>query len=444
MTATASSARTVREPLIRGVPGATLGPVARFGAQVFVFASLFVAFRADGFKFVPGKAPMALLIGVLPILLLAPTKLTSKLPVSMLILTFVGWELASVMWTDSPVGTSYIMSIDLPIVVGMVLVAGLISMEALIQALLWSIRFIVAFTIVVLVTVPITRLHVDPTEATVVLKGWHGYFPHKNTMGPFLVFALVTTLSFDRTKVIRPLVVAAIAILLVGSDSVTGMTGALLVVSVWVWVQLYRNLDLRNSSIFLVSSISVAAFGLLGVASTLTTIVGDAGKDVTFTGRTFIWRATLAAWRQRPLTGYGLGGVLGTEPITPKTAEIWRDIGFKVPHAHNGLIDIGIQLGAVGVLLFGLLFFTTLIDAFAMLRERPRVAAWVVSMMVVQIYMAISEPVFINNGWLPVLVMFRMLTLRSDLTESVDEPPLVDRLRHLHRLPAQARARGRI
>lgn len=417
--------------LSRGIPGERLGPIARFGAQFFVFASLFVAFRADGFKYVPGKTPLALLVGTLPILLLTPTAITKRFPVSLAVLAMIGWEVASVLWTDSPQGTNYALRIDVPVAVGMVLICGILPLRDLAPTLVWLIRFIVVFTVFALLTDPTTRTHIDNTGAANDLAGWHGYFPHKNTMGPFLAFAVPTVLTFDRSKVIRWVTVAAIGVLLVGSDSVTGMTGALLAVSVWVWLQLWRNLDMRNSSIFLVSSISVAGFGLLGILATLSSVLGGAGKDVTVSGRTFIWRATLAAWRERPFTGYGLSGVLGREPITPKTAEIWRAIGFQAPHAHNGLIDIGLQLGVVGVVLYAILFFSTLLSGLSMLRDRPKLGAWIVGVMLVQIYMSLSEPVFLVGGWLPTLLMFRMLSLRRDDLDFNAGSELGERLRRL-------------
>ncbi|MEZ5406734.1 MAG: O-antigen ligase family protein [Acidimicrobiales bacterium] len=433
--------RGLRQPLIRGVPGTTLGPIARFGAGVFVFAAFLIAFRVESFKVVPGLAPLALLAGVFPVLVLAPTRVTSKLPISLSVLLFVGWELASVVWTDSPEGTAYTMQLDVPIVVGMMLMVGVLPFRDLITALLWSIRTALVITVIAVIVDPLARTHFDPTGKSLDLEGWHGWFPHKNTMGPYLVFALLTILTFDRSKLAKLASLAAIGVLMAFSDSVTGLSAAILGLAVWVWVQLYRNLDLRNSSIFLLSSLMVMAFALVGAATSLTAITDASGKDLTFTGRTFIWRASFNAWMERPVTGYGLGGILGSEPITPRTSEVWRAIGFRVPHSHNGVLDVGIQLGLVGVVLFLLLWFTTLLGALRLLRDRPKMTTWIVTVMLVQLYMSLSEPTFLNNGWLPVLVMFRILLLRKegiDLDDDDDDDggALAERLRHS---PAMAR-----
>lgn len=432
--------RALRQPLIRGVPGEALGPIARFGAGFFMLAAFLIAFRVESFKVVPGLAPLALLGGVFPILLLAPTRVMSKLPISLSVLLFVGWELASVMWTNSPQGTSYILKLDVPIVVGVMLIVGVIAFRDLITALLWSIRAALVITLIAVTVDPLARTHIDPSGNSLDLEGWHGWFPHKNTMGPYLVFAMLTILTFDRSKLTKLASLGAIGVLLAFSDSVTGLSAAVLGLALWVWVQLYRNLDLRNSSIFLLSSLLVLAFALVGAATSITAITDASGKDLTFTGRTFIWRATFNAWMERPVLGYGLGGILGQDPITPRTAELWRAIGFRVPHSHNGVLDIGIQLGLVGVALFVLLWVTTLVAALRLLRERPKMTTWIVSVMLVQLYMSLSEPTFLNNGWLPVLVMFRVLLLRKENIDIGDDDDdggaLAERLRHS---PAMAR-----
>jgi O-antigen ligase len=422
--------------------------MARFGAQGFVVFALFTAFRVDGFKFLPGLTPLALLAVALPVLLLAPTQITAKLPVSLSVLLLLTWELASVMWTASPQGTGYTLELDAPLVIGMFLIAGVLALDDLVRALLWSMRFSFVFTGLAIAADPLARTHIDPAGLQAPLEGWHGYFPHKNVMGPYLVFCLVTILAFDRTKVLRPLSLVAIGILIVGSDSVTGISGMLLALSIWIWVQLYRNLEIRNSSIFVVSSVLVLIFGVLGAATSLTAITDASGKDLTFTGRTFIWQATFNAWMQRPVVGYGLGGVLGSNPITSKTAEIWRAIGFRVPHSHNGVLDVGLQLGIIGVALYLLLWGTTLAGGFRLLRERPRLASWIVTVMLVQLYMSLSEPVFLNNGWLPVLVMFRVLLLRKegiDGGDIGDSKSSASRLRHapgLSRMPRPTSREG--
>lgn len=434
MTATATS---YRSDYFDG-QGDELGPVATFGAQVFVFVALIYSFSVTGFDIFPGLTPVALFAGTVGVFLLAPRRVMMRLPVSLLLLAMAGWIIASSTWSDSPSSTSTAILNIVPLLFGMMICIGTISMRDLVPALLWTVRFSVFLTLAVVAVMPETRIHIDPTGLSPSFDGWHGLFPHKNVMTPFLVFGVLTVLTFDRTKLIRWVTLAGILALLIGSRSVTGLSSAMLAVSVWVWLQLFKNLDIRNSSIFVVSSFSVGLFGMLGVAASLSTLTSASGKDLTFTGRTFIWEATLNALLERPILGYGLGGILGQEPVTPRSAEVWRAVGFVVPHAHNGALDLALQLGVIGLAIFGVLYLATMTESIRMVRERPKVAAWIVSTMVVQAYMSFSENVFLGNGWLPMLFMFRILLQRSHGMELSTGTALVDRVRRTSALEVAA------
>lgn len=427
MTATAAMAKAA--PYYDG-QGDQLGPIATFGAQFFIVMAPLFSFGVLGSDVLPGLTGVGLLGGAVGLLLLAPRTVLHRLPVSLVAVAFVGWILVSATWSGNPEATSFAIKRVVPIAAGYMIVVGVISFRHLVQALLWSVRITVVVTLGAVVALAEARVHIDPTGGSPDLAGWHGLFPHKNIMTPLLVFGLLTILTFDRTSLVKWASLALIGVLLVGSDSVTGMSSALLAVSIWVWLQLYQNLDLRGSSVFVVSTLSVGLFTLLGILASLSTITSASGKDLTFTGRTFIWAASLNAWNERPLVGWGLDGILAPEPVTARTVQAWREIGFIAPHSHNGFLDLGVQLGLVGVLLFFALFIPTIISGFSLVRERPKIGAWVVSVGVVQVYMALSEPVLIGFGWLGVVMVLRLVTLRRHGMELSTGVQLADRVRH--------------
>ncbi|MEM9131032.1 MAG: O-antigen ligase family protein [Actinomycetota bacterium] len=424
MTTTAAS---LRSELYDG-QGDALLPVATFGAQVFIFGALVYSFLVTGFELLPTITPLALVFGAVGVLFLTPRMVLHRIPISLMALVLLGWMAASQLWSDNAVATAGGLEALMPLLIGTIICTGVISMRDLVPALLWTFRFSVGLTIFALITMPETRIHIDiATETT--HSGWHGLFPHKNIMTPYLVAGIVTILTFDRTRILKWGTLAGIVGILLGSSSVTGMSSAFLAVSVWVWLQLYRNLDIRNSSIFLFSSISVGVFALLGVVASLATLTSASGRDLTFTGRTLIWAATLRAWEERPLFGWGFGGILTTDPVSPRTAEIWREIGFRVPHAHSGPIDLGLQLGVIGLVIFVVLYVTTMIDGIRAIKDRPEIGAWIVSIMIVQLYMSFSENVFIGYGWLVFLLMFRTVLMRKHGMEVDTSNALVESVR---------------
>jgi exopolysaccharide production protein ExoQ len=74
------------------------------------------------------------------------------------------------------------------------------------------------------------------------------------------------------------------------------------------------------------------------------------GRDSTLTGRTQLWHASLEAIRHRPLLGYGYGGFWNgwSAPST----EVWLRNPWGPPNAHNGILDVALNLGAVGTALW--------------------------------------------------------------------------------------------
>jgi O-antigen ligase len=70
-------------------------------------------------------------------------------------------------------------------------------------------------------------------------------------------------------------------------------------------------------------------------------------RDETLTGRTEIWAYLTPHVMQKPLLGHGFGG-FWTEEIRAKTSS----------HAHNGYLDIILNLGFVGIIIFFMLYLS--------------------------------------------------------------------------------------
>jgi O-antigen ligase len=389
-----------------------LGPVARFGGQFTLAMSIIFLFQAAG-PYIPNPMAYLIMIGGLAVLLLAPGRVTMRMPVSISVLLMFGWIAASLTWSDSPASSQLVLFRVVPTLIGVILIIGLMDARYIGSSLVWAVRGAVWLSLVVTVAMPSTRVHLDSQTGEPSLDGWHALFPHKNIMAPFLVFAIPTILTFDRSVFMKAGTLLGIGVLLVGSDSVTGLASAALVFGIWIWLQFFKNLDVRNSSVFTVASVVLGIFTVGAAAASLADIVDASGKDVTFSGRTFIWQATINAILDQPFVGFGFGGVFGFDPITPRTAAIWRDIGFTVPHPHNGILDVILQLGVIGAGFYILLWLSVFVGSIRMLNSHPRIAEWIISVMLGQFFISLSENVFLGAGWLAIIFMFRLLLLRK-------------------------------
>jgi len=79
----------------------------------------------------------------------------------------------------------------------------------------------------------------------------------------------------------------------------------------------------------------------------------------TLTGRTQLWSELLTYVRIRPLLGYGFGAFWTAE----HTADVSLALGWAVPHAHNGYLEIVLELGVVGLSLFVTTFVAAVVHA---------------------------------------------------------------------------------
>jgi exopolysaccharide production protein ExoQ len=75
------------------------------------------------------------------------------------------------------------------------------------------------------------------------------------------------------------------------------------------------------------------------------------GKNSTLSGRTEIWAMVWDKFLKRPWVGYGYSAFwMGKDG--KQSAGIWEALHWSVPHSHNGFLDVLVQVGAVGLVLF--------------------------------------------------------------------------------------------
>jgi O-antigen ligase len=83
------------------------------------------------------------------------------------------------------------------------------------------------------------------------------------------------------------------------------------------------------------------------------------GKDPTLTGRTQIWKAVLDQVALNPYLGYGFAAFWSDDSVPAKF--IRKQTHWLVPTAHNGWIDLLVQVGWIGVGLFAAVFLLNIV-----------------------------------------------------------------------------------
>jgi O-antigen ligase len=162
---------------------------------------------------------------------------------------------------------------------------------------------------------------------------------------------------------------------------------------------------------------SLVGFGMALVAAIFAapTIASIFGKDPSLTGRTTIWRVAVEAIHSRPILGYGPGGLFRNVYGQP-TGRMNFEVGYGIGHAHNGVLNLWLELGIVGVAIFALILVELIVNTVRLTNHHPQAFRWIASLTVALVVMSISEPTFQQ----PYLMMFViMLAAASRLNRTV-------------------------
>lgn len=135
---------------------------------------------------------------------------------------------------------------------------------------------------------------------------------------------------------------------------------------------------------------------LITVFSGISLVFEMLGRDLTLTGRVFIWPAVVEVWLSAPILGYGWGAVWSDDSFV--ASEIARTLGFTVHHSHNGFLDLLIRVGPVGLWLVlaavGLVFRGSLVGAFREESASSRRVAGIAVVLVLLVYLIVESRVW--------------------------------------------------
>jgi O-antigen ligase len=199
---------------------------------------------------------------------------------------------------------------------------------------------------------------------------WAGVWTHKNLlgnhMGAGVAFFLGACLCDPGRRRLWLVFLAATFALVLLSTSATALMLSFIVFGVTgVGAALRRGPWMALAASTGLALAVVAALGAVLLAPDL--LFHLIGRDATLTGRTDIWAALSDSVRERPWFGYGFAAFWDEKegPV------YWiRDqLGWGVPNAHNGWLELALALGLVGAGLAALHVARTYWRAGAALRD---------------------------------------------------------------------------
>lgn len=186
------------------------------------------------------------------------------------------------------------------------------------------------------------------------LRGpWYGIFTQRNSLGMIMALSTLVFLLWSRMEPQERWTAYVWTlfsfILLLLSRSATGFLSTCAVILFFVFLRQLRLNPHRGRRVVLVAALAVGV-GLYFTATHFAAVVEAFDRDVTLSGRTTIWGASLLLGMDRPWIGHGFNAFwLGD--VGP-SGEIRQIAGWDVPGAHNGFLEIWLDLGLLGLALF--------------------------------------------------------------------------------------------
>nr|WP_321444671.1 O-antigen ligase family protein [uncultured Cohaesibacter sp.] len=190
--------------------------------------------------------------------------------------------------------------------------------------------------------------------------GHRGIYPHKNNLGYFASLFLFFGLFgiWNRPTRLFGLLLAIVAVFLIyKSQSKTSLALALSAPFIALFLSIMTrklHLSMMGSVILVLVLFAVGILSLAGLGVTLSDISMVAAGEPTFTGRTGVWDFAIQEFQKRPILGYGYHSFWKIGDLSPAHG---APFGFVqiAGHGHNGYIDLALETGLVGLVLFLLL-----------------------------------------------------------------------------------------
>ncbi len=398
-----------QEPVVAVCPNALLGFVG--------LMSLLLIARLGG------MAALVFLLVALVFILRQPGRFLAEARLGLHLWVIAGWALVSVLWSAYP---------DLTLRHGLQMVlsfAFAIALANRVSPLMFLYISALSYSLVGLLGMLFGRVRGDG-------MGWLGLFNSKNAFAGASGFMLIAcaAIALDRrfsrgVRLIAALGATTGLFLVIKGQSV----GATLAIGVVLIAMMAFLLLHRFSAVVRALVIALLALGLALLLLAILSWAEDfalfvlnvTGKDVTLTGRTYLWDIALDEIAHQPWLGQGFQAVWVVG--NPLAEQLWLDFGIETKigfHFHNTYLSNAVELGIIGVVLQSSAFFAALIVLVYWAIIDPRAETlFLAAVMLRQLVLSVSEVVFFFQfDATTVLTIACIVYARRFLTETQRAP----------------------
>ncbi|WP_395020429.1 O-antigen ligase family protein [Dongia sp.] len=356
---------------------------------------------------------LVVLVGVGLLLWMRRREVIPLLASSKLIWIFMAWATASIVWSlDANLAVRRLILFYAPLLVALY-AAARFDPSTTIKLSGWAYFWTIFVSAAVAILLPNIGVMKDSWEALKwanLAEGeklggdWSGILGHKNVLGfatlaNTQVFAWRWYVERDKRWLFGPIILFGIFVAY-KSHSATSALLIALTLGTYFFVHVLRKARRLRGLIFFAMFVVAAAVlvAALMLPDQFTALVG---KDATLTGRVPIWIVVLDhVIPSRPIFGWGFNTYF--IPANPDYLRLVGIVGWPAPHAHNGYLNLAVELGIPGAVLGTLILLRLIAGAVRRLDDDR--APWVLNVLVFAVTFAIlnmveSSLLRISDNW---------------------------------------------
>lgn len=416
----------------------------------FAVVTFFTAFAGQFWRNLLGwwgfgiVAAIVVVVAVVILIRAAPPGAWRRVPISVVV--FLGLTVVSSIWSFYPAATALGAGLQIATSAVAFTLALCLSREEFVATLSWALRWILAASLLfeafvaIVIRGPLLPnfVHYEGTvpkafywSRGLLLDGGpiEGIVANRNLLGFIALIALIVfTLQWFEGSVQRRwglvwIIIAAGTLILTRSATVTLAAAVVAVVTVFALWARRRPADARGP--IYATALAILALGAVAAVASWSFILEVFGKSEDLTGRFDIWHAVSSLIAERPLAGWGW--VSYWAPWVEPFDGLAERKGVVYLQAHSAWLDVGMQLGVIGLIVFAAIVISTLwrswflaidqeFDTRGNGREFSPMTLLPLLLLTALIAQSFAESrILVEGGWL-LLVSLAILTKRGPMT----------------------------
>ncbi|PSB09426.1 hypothetical protein C7B62_13305 [Pleurocapsa sp. CCALA 161] len=254
-----------------------------------------------------------------------------------------------------------------------------------------------------------------PTYGIMPSGDWRGIYPHKNGLGEAMVMSFLTfyflSISTKQYRTLFKICCLLSVLIILFAHSATSLISVMFIFTTAQGLKLisFRSKKRVFALLLLLILIVVSLFLIM---INFNTILNVYDRDITLTGRTPLWADLWGFIQQQPWFGYGYGAFFSGSHR--ETDIIWKVHTWIPPHAHNGFIEIWLDIGLIGLAVFSINYFGCIFNSlFKYLLFKDLKMLWILLLLLYTIFFNLTEVSFLSQSTLWIISLAAIYSMKT-------------------------------